>query len=79
LGAHVIIAKTREEFSRAIETAKSIQGKPVCIVTETDRRQRISGYESWWDAAVAEVSDNPAVQESRKEYEEAKKNERYHL
>lgn len=79
LGAHVIVAKTREEFSKALEDAKAIQGKPVCIITETDRRQRVGGYESWWDAVVAETSANPDVQESRKEYEAAKKNERYHL
>jgi len=79
LGAHVIVAKTRAEFSQAIEDAKTITNRPVCIVTETDRRQRVSGYESWWDVAVAEVSDNPDVQQARKAYEEAKKNERYHL
>ncbi len=79
LGAYVIVAKTQEEFSRAIEEAKTIQNRPVCIVTETDRRQRVGGYESWWDVAVAEVSDNPDVQQSRQEYEDAKANERYHL
>lgn len=79
LGAHVIVAKTREEFSKAIEDAKVIKNRPVCIVTETDRRQRVDGYESWWDVAIAEVSDNPDVQASRKEYEEVKKNERHHL
>lgn len=79
LGAHVIVAKTREEFSQALEDAKSIKGKPVCIVTDTDRRQRVGGYESWWDVAVAEVSDNPDVQQSRQDYEEAKSKERYHL
>ena len=79
LGAHVIVARTREEFSQALEDAKAIKNRPVCIVTETDRRQRVGGYESWWDVAVAEVSDNPDVQQSRKEYEEARANERYHL
>lgn len=79
LGALVMVAKTREEFSQALEDAKAIKGKPVCIVTETDRRQRVGGYESWWDVAVAEVSENPDVQQSRREYEEAKAKERYHL
>lgn len=79
LGAHVIVATTREEFSKALEDAKAIQDKPVCIVTETDRRQRVGGYESWWEVAIAEVSDNPDVQQARKEYEDAKPNERYHL
>ncbi|MGB7340588.1 MAG: 3D-(3,5/4)-trihydroxycyclohexane-1,2-dione acylhydrolase (decyclizing) [Phototrophicaceae bacterium] len=79
LGAHVIIANTHDEFSQALEDAKQIKNRPVCIVTETDRRQRVDGYESWWDVAIAEVSDNPDVQAARAEYEETKKNERYHL
>lgn len=79
LGAHVIVAKTREEFSKALEDAKSIKNRPVCIVTETDRRQRVGGYESWWEVAIAEVSNNPDVQEARNDYEDAKKNERYYL
>jgi 3D-(3,5/4)-trihydroxycyclohexane-1,2-dione acylhydrolase (decyclizing) len=79
LGAHVIRARNRQEFSQALETAKTIQNKPVCIITETDRSQRVGGYESWWDVAVAEVSDNPDVQQARKDYEEAKKKERHYL
>jgi 3D-(3,5/4)-trihydroxycyclohexane-1,2-dione acylhydrolase (decyclizing) len=76
LGAHVIVAKTRQEFTQALEDAKLIEGKPVCIVTETDRRQRVGGYESWWDVAVAEVSENPAVQDARRDYEAKKKKEK---
>ncbi|MCB9452836.1 MAG: 3D-(3,5/4)-trihydroxycyclohexane-1,2-dione acylhydrolase (decyclizing) [Anaerolineaceae bacterium] len=79
LGAHVIVARDTAAFSQALEDAKDITGKPVCIVTETDRRQRVGGYESWWDVAVAEVSDNPAVQQAREAYEESKQKERYHL
>lgn len=79
LGAHVIVAKTREEFSKAMEEAKSIVSKPVCIITETDRRQRVAGYESWWDVAIPEVSDNPDVQQARKDYEDSKGKERHHI
>jgi 3D-(3,5/4)-trihydroxycyclohexane-1,2-dione acylhydrolase (decyclizing) len=78
LGAKVIKATTRETFSNAIQEAKAHTGGPICIVTETDRSQRVSGYESWWDVAVAETSDNVDVQQARKEYEEAKKHERYY-
>jgi 3D-(3,5/4)-trihydroxycyclohexane-1,2-dione acylhydrolase (decyclizing) len=77
LGAHVISATTREAFTNALEEARQIKGKPVCIVTEVDRRERVSGYESWWDVAVAEVSARPEVQQARAQYEEAKKRERY--
>ncbi len=77
LGAHVIKATNREELKNALEQSATITGQPVCIATEVDRRQRVGGYESWWDVAVAEVSDNPAVQEARENYEEAKPRERY--
>jgi 3D-(3,5/4)-trihydroxycyclohexane-1,2-dione acylhydrolase (decyclizing) len=51
----------------------------VCIVVETDRRQRVGGYESWWDVAVAEVSENPDVQKARADYEAAKRREQWYL
>lgn len=79
LGAYVIKADDVASFSAALEEAKTIQGRPVCIVAKVDRRQRVGGYESWWDVAVAEVSENPAVQEAREAYEEKKKDERYFL
>ncbi len=78
LGAYVIRAANRVELADALEQAKSIQ-QTVCIVVETDRSQRVSGYESWWDVAVAEVSDNPAVQEARQAYEDARQKQRYFL
>ena len=78
LGAHVIRAVNREEFSAALEEAKTIKNRPVCIVTETDRRQRVAGYESWWDVPVAEVSDSESVDAARAAYEEYKKRESYY-
>lgn len=79
LGAHVLRATTREDFVNAMKEAQTVEGKPVCIVTEVDRRERVGGYESWWDVAVAEVSDNPDVQQARQQYEQDKQNERYYL
>ena len=78
LGAHVIRAQDREEFSRAIEEAKAVQGGPVCIVTEVDRRQRVPGYGSWWDVPVAEVSESESVKQARDDYEAYKKRESYY-
>jgi 3D-(3,5/4)-trihydroxycyclohexane-1,2-dione acylhydrolase (decyclizing) len=78
LGAHVIRANNRDALADAMQQAQQID-KPVCIVVETDRRQRVEGYESWWDVAVAEVSENPAVQQARENYEEAKAKERAFL
>ena len=49
------------------------------IVVETDREERVPGYESWWDVAVSEVSSLESVQQARAEYEQAQKRERYFL
>jgi 3D-(3,5/4)-trihydroxycyclohexane-1,2-dione acylhydrolase (decyclizing) len=78
MGAHVIRANNRIELDDALHQAQSIDGT-VCIVVETDRRQRVEGYESWWDVAVAEVSENPDVERARENYETAKQNERAYL
>jgi 3D-(3,5/4)-trihydroxycyclohexane-1,2-dione acylhydrolase (decyclizing) len=37
----------------------------------------VPGYESWWDVAVAEVSEMESVREARVRYEEARKRERH--
>lgn len=78
LGAEVIHAANRDELANALQAAQAAD-HTVCIVVETDRRQRVAGYESWWDVAVAEVSENPAVNQARENYEETKQKERYHL
>jgi 3D-(3,5/4)-trihydroxycyclohexane-1,2-dione acylhydrolase (decyclizing) len=78
LGANVIRASNRDELADAVLKAQGMD-QTVCIVVETDRRQRVGGYESWWDVAVAEVSENPAVQEARKNFEAAKTKEQHYL
>lgn len=77
LGAHVIKANNRDELADALHTAQGITDRPVCIVVETDREERVPGYESWWDVAVAEVSTQAPVQEARADYETAKAKERH--
>ncbi len=78
LGAHVIKVANRAQLEQAVQEAQEID-KTVCIVVETDRRQRVSGYESWWEVAIAEVSENPDVQQARQDYEEAKKKQSHYL
>lgn len=78
LGARVIRAANRDELADAIQKAQSMS-QTVCIVVETDRTQRVGGYESWWDVAVAEVSTNPAVQQARKQFEAAKAKVQHYL
>lgn len=79
LGAHVIRAHNRDDLADALREAQAYEGGPVCIVLEVDRSQRVPGYESWWDVAVAEVSENPDVQQARDEYEQSKAKEQYYL
>jgi 3D-(3,5/4)-trihydroxycyclohexane-1,2-dione acylhydrolase (decyclizing) len=78
LGAHALKAGTLDELKQALEEAKTLDRTTV-IVVETDVSEGVPGYESWWDVAVAEVSEMESVREARTRYEEARKRERHHL
>jgi 3D-(3,5/4)-trihydroxycyclohexane-1,2-dione acylhydrolase (decyclizing) len=78
LGAHALKAGTLDELRQALREAKTLDRTTV-IVVETDVSASVPGYESWWDVAVAEVSEMESVREARARYEEARKRERYHL
>ena len=78
LGAIAIRANGLAEFKQALEKAKAADRTTV-IVVETDLEAKVPGYESWWDVAVAEVSQKESVQKARAAYEEARKKERYFL
>ncbi len=78
LGARAAKAATIAELKQALAEAKSADRTTV-IVIETDPAVAVPGYESWWDVAVAEVSEMEGVREARARYEEARKRERYHL
>ena len=78
LGAHAIKAANLAELKAALETAKGLD-KTTVIVIETDPSIGVPGYESWWDVAVAEVSESETVRAARARYEVARKQERYHL
>ena len=78
LGAHALQANTLGELKEALEKAKALDRTTV-IVVETDPAVGVPGYESWWDVAVAEVSEMESVREARARYETARRNERHHL
>jgi 3D-(3,5/4)-trihydroxycyclohexane-1,2-dione acylhydrolase (decyclizing) len=78
LGAHAIEAANLDELKKALKEAKAADRTTV-IVVETDRSVGVPGYESWWDVAVAEVSEVESVREARAKYEEARKRERRYL
>ena len=75
LGAWSKRARTREELAEALEEGRR-QPRTSVVVVETSYDERVPGYESWWDVAIAEVSEREAVRAARKKYEEARKKER---
>jgi 3D-(3,5/4)-trihydroxycyclohexane-1,2-dione acylhydrolase (decyclizing) len=76
LGAIVIEAKDLASFKAALVAARE-HTQTTVIVVETDREQRVPGYESWWDVPIAEVSELESVQKARVAYEDSLKKERY--
>jgi 3D-(3,5/4)-trihydroxycyclohexane-1,2-dione acylhydrolase (decyclizing) len=78
LGAHAIKAGTLDELKNALTEAK-VADRTTVIVVETDVTVSVPGYDSWWDVAVAEVSEMESVREARARYEEARKRERHFL
>jgi len=76
LGAVPVRARTLDELKQALIASKKSQRTTVTVV-EVDRAVRVPGYESWWDVAIAEVSESESVRAARRSYEEAVKRERY--
>jgi 3D-(3,5/4)-trihydroxycyclohexane-1,2-dione acylhydrolase (decyclizing) len=75
LGAWATRTRTREELVEALKESRK-QPRTSVVVVETSYDERVPGYESWWDVAVAEVSERESVQAARQKYEEARKKER---
>jgi 3D-(3,5/4)-trihydroxycyclohexane-1,2-dione acylhydrolase (decyclizing) len=75
LGAEAVKVQTREELRLALIAARK-NSKTSVVVIETDYSKRVSGYESWWDVPIAEVSEIESVRAARVKYVEAKKKER---
>lgn len=78
LGAEVIRATDLVSLNDALARAKA-QPQTTVIVVETDREERVAGYEAWWDVPLAEVSEMGEVQVARRDYEKAKQKERFYL
>ena len=78
LGATVITAVTTDDFAAALRAARATDNTTV-IYVKSDRLASVPGYDSWWDVAVAEVSDMPSVQEARRAWEAMRAKERLFL
>ena len=77
LGARVVQAKTREELVDAVCSSRTGTRTSV-IVVETDYNDRVSGYDSWWDVPIAEVSAMESVRQARQKYTESRKREQFY-
>jgi 3D-(3,5/4)-trihydroxycyclohexane-1,2-dione acylhydrolase (decyclizing) len=76
LGAWATRVHTGEELKAALVAARK-QSRTSVVVVETAFDERVTGYESWWDVPIAEVSERETVIAARAKYEEARKKERY--
>ena len=76
LGAWSVRARTANELKAALAEGKK-QNRTSVVIIETAYDQRVPGYESWWDVPIAEVSERDAVKAARREYEQARKKERF--
>jgi 3D-(3,5/4)-trihydroxycyclohexane-1,2-dione acylhydrolase (decyclizing) len=78
LGAEAVCVKNIADFKEALQAARKSDRTSV-VVVETEREVRVPGYDSWWDVAVAEVSELESVRQARQAYEEALRKERHFL
>jgi 3D-(3,5/4)-trihydroxycyclohexane-1,2-dione acylhydrolase (decyclizing) len=76
LGAWTIRANTADDLKAALAAGRK-QDRTSVIVIETSYNQRVPGYESWWDVPIAEVSERDTVKAARRDYEQARKKERF--
>jgi 3D-(3,5/4)-trihydroxycyclohexane-1,2-dione acylhydrolase (decyclizing) len=76
LGAVSMRVRTYDDLIAALRAARR-ETRTNVIVVETAYDDRVPGYESWWDVPIAEVSERQSVQAARKNYEQARKKERY--
>jgi 3D-(3,5/4)-trihydroxycyclohexane-1,2-dione acylhydrolase (decyclizing) len=78
LGAHAIRATTIDDLRKALVDATAIDGT-VAIVIEVDRFAAVPSYESWWEVAIPEVSDQDEVRSARQRYKAGKATQRRYL
>jgi 3D-(3,5/4)-trihydroxycyclohexane-1,2-dione acylhydrolase (decyclizing) len=77
LGAQTLHASTPDELQTALSDARA-SSTTTCIVVETDWHERVPGYaNSWWEMATPQVSEMPAVNVAREEFDRQKPRQRY--
>jgi 3D-(3,5/4)-trihydroxycyclohexane-1,2-dione acylhydrolase (decyclizing) len=77
MGARALEVRTLPELRAALADARAGTGT-VCIVVQTDWDERVRGYaNSWWEMATPMVSEMPAVNAAREEFDRNKGRQRY--
>jgi 3D-(3,5/4)-trihydroxycyclohexane-1,2-dione acylhydrolase (decyclizing) len=78
LGALVHRVNDIPAFEQALAAARAADRTTV-IYVRVDPALGVPGYDSWWDVAVAEVSEQQSVASARKVWEKGKRRQRYFL
>ncbi|AFZ66856.1 3D-(3,5/4)-trihydroxycyclohexane-1,2-dione acylhydrolase (decyclizing) [Deinococcus peraridilitoris] len=68
LGARAVRAESLNELREALTVAGRERGVQV-IVVPVNLRERVPGFESWWDVPIAATSGQEGVRARRQEYE----------
>jgi 3D-(3,5/4)-trihydroxycyclohexane-1,2-dione acylhydrolase (decyclizing) len=77
MGARSLEVTTLDELRTALAAARA-GTETVCIVVQTDWDERVEGYaNSWWEMATPQVSEMPAVNAARVEFDRNKGRQRY--
>jgi 3D-(3,5/4)-trihydroxycyclohexane-1,2-dione acylhydrolase (decyclizing) len=76
LGAIVHRAADRAALETALAIARTADRTTV-IYVPVDAQKGVPGYDCWWDVPVAEVSEQADVRKARRNWEEARKRQRY--
>jgi 3D-(3,5/4)-trihydroxycyclohexane-1,2-dione acylhydrolase (decyclizing) len=74
LGARAVRAQTIADLDAALAEAREADRTTV-VTIETDPSVPVGSFESWWDVAVAEVSEQDPVREARARYDEERQKE----
>jgi 3D-(3,5/4)-trihydroxycyclohexane-1,2-dione acylhydrolase (decyclizing) len=77
MGARALEVRTLPELRAALAEARA-GSETACIVVRTDWHERVRGYaNSWWEMATPQVSEMPAVNAAREEFDRNKGRQRY--
>lgn len=76
LGARAITADGPDGLRNALEEAKA-ETRTTMVYVRVDPDERVPNYEGWWDVPIAEVSEEESVNQTRAQYEEDLRKQRW--